>query len=140
MKWVTRFTIVAVFVLGAISGVIVGRVYERKSLVNMQRKAPETLTEQALKRIAREVKLTPDQERKLHGILDKVLPQLAALENDRRLKIIAVMEAVRLSTLVFLDASQQKKYEDLHRRMKERLAPNAASPEGPGGIFKDGVD
>lgn len=134
MKWVTRFTIVAVFVLGAISGVIVGRFIERESLLTMQRKGAASLTEQALKRISREVKLAPEQEKRLNEILTNVLPTLAAVEKERRLKIIAVMEAVRLSTLAFLDASQKDLYEKLHQRMKKRLTsePDAGAVLGGG--------
>ncbi|HEX2746546.1 MAG TPA: hypothetical protein VHM91_00995 [Verrucomicrobiales bacterium] len=125
MKWITRLTIVAVFVLGAVSGVMIGMKLEREKFLNLQRKSPSTLTERALDRISGEIKLAPGQRERLRSLLNEVQPLLAAVEKERRTKIIAVMETVRLGALVFLDAAQKDRYEKLHTRMKERLGSAA---------------
>jgi hypothetical protein len=125
MKWITRLTIIAVFVLGAVSGVMVGMKIEREKLLAMQRKSASSLTERALERISNEVKLAPDQQNRLREILKNVQPALAAIENERRTKIVATMEVVRTNAVAFLDGPQKKRYESLHERIKSRLAPIA---------------
>ena len=122
----TRLAIVAVFVLGAVAGATLGMRLERDRFLKMQRNGPATLTGQALKHISSEVKLQPEQYERLRGVLNGVQPALAAAENERRGKIIAVMESVRTSASAFLDAAQQKRYDQLHQRMKNRFTPEAS--------------
>lgn len=137
MKWMTRLTIVAVFVLGAVSGVMIGMRLEREKFLNLQRKSPSTLTERALDRITGEIKLAPGQRDRLRSLLNEVQPLLVAVEKERRTKIIAVMETVRLGALVFLDPAQKDRYEKLHARMKERLgsAAEAAAVTALSGLW-----
>src|SRR5688572_4826660 len=125
MKWMTRLAIVAVFVLGAVAGATLGMRLERDRFLKMQRNGPATLTEQALKHISGEVKLRPEQYERLRVVLNGVQPSLTAAENERRGKVIAVMDSVRTRAFAFLDAAQQKRYDQLHQRMKNRLTPEA---------------
>jgi hypothetical protein len=125
MKWITRLTIIAVFVLGGVSGVMVGMRLEREKLLTMERSSPSTLTERALEQISSEVKLDPGQKERLRGILKSVQPAIAAAENERRRKVIIVMETVRASALTLMDSSQKIRYDALHDRIKKRLAPLA---------------
>jgi Spy/CpxP family protein refolding chaperone len=123
MKWMTRLAIMAVFVLGAVTGVTLGMRLERDRFLKMQRNGPAALTEQALKQISSEVKLTPEQREQMRGVLTNAQPALAAAEEERRRKVIGIMESVRSNALAFLDAGQQKLYDVLHQRMKKRLSP-----------------
>ncbi|HWB04029.1 MAG TPA: hypothetical protein VG796_13460 [Verrucomicrobiales bacterium] len=135
MKWITRLTIVAVFVLGAVSGVMFGMRLEREKLLNMQRMGAASLTDRALEKISGEVKLTPQQKDRLREVLKGVQPAIAAAENERRNKVMAAMESVRTSAFGFLDATQQKRFESLHERMKNRLNPAAKEPATAAAIF-----
>ena len=123
MKWMTRLTIIAVFVLGAVAGATLGMKLERDRFLKMQRNGPASLTEQALRQISAEVKLQPGQQEKMLALLTNAQPALVAAENERRSKVIAIMESVRSSAVAFLDAGQQKLYDVLHLRMKNRLTP-----------------
>ena len=125
MKWLTRLTIAAVFVLGAVAGTVIGMKLERERFLRMQRSGPVTLTEQALKYVSSEVKLQPNQYQQLREVLTKVQPLLTAAENERRRQVLEIMESVRTSTLAFLDSGQQKAYNVLHDRMKGKLRPLA---------------
>src|SRR6188768_2263534 len=114
MKWMTRLTILAVFVLGVVAGAMLGMKHERDRFLKMQRNGPASLTDQALKHISEEVKLRPEQEDKMREVLTKARPALAAAEAERRRKVIVIMESVRDSAVAFLDAGQQKLYNVLH--------------------------
>jgi hypothetical protein len=135
MKWITRLTIVAVFVLGAVSGVLFGMRLEREKLLAMQRLGAVSLTDRALEKISGEVKLTPEQKDRLRNALKEVQPVLAAAEEERRTKVIVAMESVRTAVRGFLDAAQQQRYESLHGRMKARLSPSSKEPAATAAIF-----
>lgn len=123
MKWLTRLTVVAVFLLGAVAGTVFGVKVERERFLKMQRSGSTALTEQALKHISKEVKLKPEQQARLRSVLQSVQPYLTTAENERRAKILTIMESVRASVLAFLDAEQTPRYEQLHERLKKRLQP-----------------
>ena len=125
MKWMTRLTIIAVFVLGAVAGATLGMKLERDRFLKMQRNGPVSLTEQALRQISAEVKLEPRQYEQMREVLTEAQPALIAAENERRSKVLIIMESVRSSAVAFLDAGQQKLYDVLHLRMKNRLSPLA---------------
>ena len=123
MKWITRLAVAAVFMLGIVTGVTFGIRLERERFLRMQTNGPAALTEQALKHISSEVKLSPEQQEQMRGVLTNAQPALAAAEDERRRKVIGIMESVRSSAIAFLDAGQQKLYDVLHQRMKNRLSP-----------------
>ena len=129
MKWMTRLTIVAVFLLGVVAGSALGVKHERDRFLKMQRNGPASLVESALKHISSEVKLTPSQQDQMRDVLTKqAQPALKEVENERRRKIVAIMDTVRTSASEFLDAGQQKLYDVLHIRMEKRLTPDASEP------------
>ena len=123
MKWLTRFAILAVFLLGAVAGTALGMKLERERFLKMQRSGPVSLTEQALNAISSEVKLHTKQRDQLREVLAGVQPELTAVENQRRSRILAIMDTVRISALVFLDNDQQGRYDKLHERMKNTFRP-----------------
>ena len=123
MKWMTRLSIIAVFVLGAVAGATLGMKLERDRFLKMQRNGPVSLMDQALRQISAEVKLEPRQYEQMREVLTEAQPALIAAENERRSKVLIIMESVRSSAVAFLDAGQQKLYDVLHLRMKSRLTP-----------------
>ena len=128
MKWMTRLSIVAVFLLGIVAGAALGMKVERDRFLKMQRNGPASLVESALKHISSEVKLTPPQYEEMRVVLTRAQPALKEVENERRRKIIGIMESVRSSAYAFLDAGQQKLYDVLHMRMEKRLTPDSSEP------------
>ncbi len=128
MKWMTRLSIVAVFLLGIVAGAALGMKVERDRFLKMQRNGPASLVEHALKHISSEVKLTPPQYAEMRAVLNKAQPALKEVEDERRRKIVAIMDTVRTSASEFLDAGQQKLYDVLHIRMEKRLTPNSSEP------------
>jgi len=127
MKWLTRLSILAVFVLGAVTGTPLGMKIERDRLLKMQRQAPASLTENALRHIHIEVKLDPPQFDQMRSVLLKAQPALLAVEQERREKTIGIMESVRSSAFTFLTEDQKQRYNSLHERMKSKLAPAAGA-------------
>ena len=135
MKWMTRLTIVAVFLLGVVAGSALGMKHERDRFLKMQRNGPASLVESALKHISMEVKLTPQQRDEMRILLTKAQPALATAENERRRKVIGIMETVRSSAYAFLDAGQQKLYDLMHRRMEKKLTPDSSEPSMAAAMF-----
>jgi hypothetical protein len=135
MKWLTRLSILAVFVLGAVTGAPLGMKIERDRILKMQREAPASLTENALRHIRIEVKLDPPQVDQLRGVLENARPALLAVEQERQGKIIAIMENVRTSAFTFLSEDQKQRYNSLHERMKNRLAPAASAAAAAALVF-----
>ena len=135
MKWMTRLTIVAVFLLGAVAGTVLGIKHERDRFLKMQRNGPASLVESAIRHLSSELKLTPPQRDEMRTLLTKAHPALAAAENERRRKIIGIMETVRSSAYAFLDAGQQKLYDGMHSRMQRRLTPEAGEPSMAAALF-----
>ena len=135
MKWMTRLTIVAVFLLGVVAGSALGVKHERDRFLKMQRNGPASLVESALKHLSSELKLTPPQRGEMRSLLTKAQPALAAAENEHRRKIIGVMESVRSSAYAFLDAGQQKLFEVIHNRMEKRLTPDSSEPSLAAAVF-----
>ncbi len=135
MKWMTRLTIVAVFLLGVVAGSALGIKHERDRFLKMQRNGPASLVDSALKHLSGELKLTPPQRDEMRSLLTKAQPALAAAENEHRRRIIGVMESVRSSAYAFLDAGQQKLYDLIHRRMEKKLTPDSREPSMAAAMF-----
>ena len=135
MKWMTRLTIVAVFLLGVVAGSALGMKHERDRFLKMQRNGPASLAESALKHLSGELKLTPPQRDEMRSLLTKAQPALSSAENEHRRKIIGVMESVRSSAYAFLDAGQQKLFEVIHNRMEKRLTPDSSEPSLASAMF-----
>ncbi len=125
MKWLTRLSILAVFVLGAITGAPLGMKIERDRILKMQRNGPASLMENALKHISSEVKLDRPQYEQMRGVLEKAQPALIAAEQERREKTVGIMENVRSTAFTFLSEDQKQRYNSLHERIKSKLAPAA---------------
>lgn len=135
MKWITRLAIVAVFLLGIVAGTAVGMKVERDRFLKMQRNGPASLAESALNHLSNALKLTPPQKDEMRTVLKKAQPALTAAENERRRKVIGIMESVRSSAYAFLDAGQQKLYDILHIRMEKRLTPDSSESGTAAAVF-----
>ena len=127
MKWLTRLSILAVFILGAVTGAPLGMKIERDRFLKMQRNGPASLVESALKHINSEVKLDSPQYDQMRIVLQDAQPALVAAEQERRARTIGIMESVRSKALTFLSEDQKQRYTALHDRMKNKLAPAATA-------------
>jgi len=135
MKWLTWLTILAVFVLGAITGAPLGMKIERDRFQKMQNQGPATLMDKALHLIRVEVKLDSPQVEQLRGVLERAQPALAEAENERRRKTIGVMETVRSNVFAFLSEDQKKRYNTLHEGWRKKLGPAATAAAAAAAAF-----
>lgn len=125
MKWLTRLSILAVFILGAVVGAPIGMKLERERFQKMQRNGPAALIENALRRISDEVKLNSAQTDQMRVVLQEAEPALATAEQERREKIVGIMDNIRSKASSFLSDEQKQRYTAFHERVKSRLAPAA---------------
>jgi hypothetical protein len=135
MKWLTWLTILAVFVLGAVTGAPLGMKIERDRFLKMQNQGPATLMDKALNVIRVEVKLDSPQVEKLREVLERAQPMLAEVENERRRKTIGVMESVRSSVFAFLTEDQKQRYNSLHEGWRKNLGPAATAAAAAAAAF-----
>ena len=129
MKWLTRLSILAVFILGAVTGAPLGMKIERERFQKMQRNGPAALIDNALRRIDDEVKLDAQQNNQMRIVLEQAQPEIVNAEQKRREEIIGILDRVRTKAATFLSDEQKQRYTAFHERIKSKLAPavNAAA-------------
>jgi hypothetical protein len=127
MKWLTRLSILAVFILGAVVGTPLGMKIERDRFLQRQSSGPASMVDSALRHINSEVKLNPAQQDQMRKVLQEAQPELTAAEQERREKVLVIMEKVRSKASSFLSEEQKQRYMALHERMKNKVAPLAAA-------------
>lgn len=138
MKWLTRLSILAVFILGAVVGTPIGMKIERERFLKMQRNGPASLVENALRHINEEVKLNGRQTDQMRAVLQEAQPALVAVEKERQQKTIGIMETVRARASAFLTEDQKQRYTALHERLKKKLAPAATAAAAAAITFFNG--
>lgn len=127
MKWLTRLSILAVFILGAVVGTPLGMKIERERFLKMQRNGPGALIENALRRIDEEVKLHGPQNEQMRDLLEEAQPAIVKAEQERREKIVGILEQVRTKASSFLTEEQKDRYAAFHEKVKSKLAPAASA-------------
>lgn len=121
MKWLTRLVIAGVFLFGAVAGLPLGMKIERDRFLKLQKESTAALTGRAFERIAQEVSLSEGQREQLREVLERARPLIDAVENDRRQRVVQIMEDVRNNAVAFMDASQKVRYDVLHEKLKNRF-------------------
>lgn len=76
-----------------------------------------------MNKLSAELKINEGQKWQFRSIFDRALPEITAVENERRTKMWAIMENVRKSASGILDSFQRKTYEVNHYRIRELLTP-----------------
>lgn len=127
MKWLTRLSILAVFILGAVVGTPIGMKIERERLEKIQRSGAAALIDNALRRITDEVKLNAAQNDQMRTVLQEHEPEFVRVETVRRESIIGIFEKIRTKASTFLSEEQKQSYMVFHERIKSKLAPAAAA-------------
>jgi len=135
MKWLTRLSILAVFILGAVVGAPIGMKIERERFQKMERNGPAALIENALRRISDEVKLNAQQKDQMRTVLQNVEPEIVNAEQERQEKIIGILEKVRNKASSFLSEEQKQRYTAFHERIKSKLAPAASAAAAAAAAF-----
>jgi hypothetical protein len=123
MKWLTRLLIAAVFMIGLAGGTLFGIRLERERFLKLERKGTAGLLDGMMRRLGSELKTSDAQNEQFEAVFAKALPEIAAIENERRAKMLAVMENVKQSASSFLDDVQRQTYDVIHQRLKERFTP-----------------
>lgn len=135
MKWLTRSLITAVFLLGLAGGTLLGIRLERERILKLERSGSVSVLDGMMNRLTSQLKITDDQTEQFRRVFEKALPEITAVENERRSKMLAIMENVKVSASSFLDNVQQQTYDVIHQRLKERLTP--ALPSQLTGLFSN---
>ena len=135
MKWLTRSLIAAVFLLGLAGGTLLGIRLERGRILKLERSGSVSVLDGMMHRLTSELKITDAQSEQFRRVFEKALPEITAVENERRSKMLAIMENVKVSASSFLDNVQQQTYDVIHQRLKERLTP--ALPSQLTGLFSN---
>ena len=135
MKWLTRSLIAAVFLLGLAGGTLLGIRLERERILKLERSGSVSVLDGMMHRLTSQLKITDDQTEQFRRVFEKALPEITAVENERRSKMLAIMENVKVSASSFLDNVQQQTYDVIHQRLKERLTP--ALPSQLTGLFSN---
>jgi hypothetical protein len=81
-----------------------------------------------LKKFSSKLKLSPDQREKISQILDANRPKVDAIFTETRTKLETVRQDTGLEIKKILSADQQKKYDELDIKMKERMDRNFPPP------------
>ena len=135
MKWLTWLSIFAVFILGAVVGTPLGMKLERDRFLRMQRGSSSALMDNALRHIGDEVKLSPEQNARMRNVLEEAHPDLVTVEQERREKIVNILEKVRTKASSFLSDEQKQRYVAFHERIKNKLAPAATAAAATAAAF-----
>ncbi len=135
MKWLTRLSILAVFILGAVVGTPLGMKIERERFQKMQRNGPAALIDNALRRIDDEVKLDAAQNDQMRRALQEAEPEIVNVEKERREKIIGILDKVRTKASTFLTEEQKQRYTAFHERIKSKIAPAATAAAATAAAF-----
>lgn len=87
-----------------------------------------------LEMMQKELSLTPDQTTKVKAILDDERSQMMAARNDNsggREKMMEIRKASNEKIKALLDATQKAKYEEMEKRMRERMREGRQGGDGP---------
>lgn len=123
MKWLTRSIIAGVFMAGLAGGTLLGMRLERERFLKLERNGSVSLVDGMMNRLTSELKINEEQKRQFRGIFDRALPEITKIENERRAKMLAIMENVKESASSILDSVQRQTYDVIHERIKTRLTP-----------------
>jgi Spy/CpxP family protein refolding chaperone len=74
-----------------------------------------------LQRITEKLNLTPDQQAKVQPIIDQAKPQIAAIHQEARQKMKAVMDSTTSQIRPLLTAEQQKKLDDIQKAHQDMM-------------------
>jgi uncharacterized membrane protein len=114
-NWKVALVFTGVFLAGAVAGGF-GSLWLAKSVVQ-RRGAPEQFGAVFLQRLDERLKLSPEQRKRIAAIVGETSDELRRLRRDSG----KVMQAMDTRVAAELDATQRPVFEDLQRKMRERL-------------------
>lgn len=139
MRWMLYAGITTVFVLGGVAGALVGVMAERDRMQKMERGGPGLVGEIMGRRLEQDLKLNPNQARRVRQIYAAARPQVQQLDRERREKLRAIMESTHPQIMEILNPRQKERFLQLQQRLQQRLRLKEADfPEKPGPPFRRG--
>jgi Spy/CpxP family protein refolding chaperone len=128
-----KLLVFAVFLVGAVTGAVVEKVYETRSLADA---TPEKTAERATQAVQDYLDLTDEQRQQWQAILQEFRPETRRLFDENRqltaannLKLEEIRDQTRSKIKTILTDEQKKKYEE-HlervRRMRQQPRPRSA--------------
>lgn len=134
MRWMLYAGITTVFVLGGVAGGLVGVMAERDRVKKMERGGPSLVGEIMGRRLEQDLKLNPNQARRVRQIFAAARPQIQQLDRERREKLREIMESTHPQILEVLNPRQKERFLELQQRLQQRLRLRDPDlmPERPG--------
>jgi len=116
--------LLAVFVLGCVTGVAVDGVYRTKTSAFIRDARSHSDREALFEKMRSDLNLTDDQSKEMHQILDETTNEFHALRTELRPKYEELRQKTRSRMRALLTAEQQQKFDALTadidaRRKKE---------------------
>jgi hypothetical protein len=125
MKWFTFFSIIAVFLMGILTGAFFGVKMERDRLSALSRAPSEGITRSAAAAMSSELQLNVDQKEKLHSLLEAARPELEAAETARRERVSGVIANVEKELDPVLTPPQRQRGRSFLDRLRRRFFPES---------------
>ena len=125
MKWFTLFSIIAVFLMGILTGAFFGVKMERDRLAGLSRAPSDGITRSAAAAMSSELQLNLDQKEKLHSLLEAARPELEAAETARRERVSGVIANVEKQLDPVLTPPQRQRGRSFLERLRRRFFPES---------------
>ncbi|MES2709315.1 MAG: hypothetical protein V4726_22145 [Verrucomicrobiota bacterium] len=131
MRWMLYAGLATVFVLGGVAGGLLGVTAERDRMKKLERSAPGLAGELMGRRLETELKLDPEQARRVRQIYATARPQLQQLDRERRQKMRQIMDTTHPQILELLNPQQKERFQRLQKQLRQRLRlrdPDSTEP------------
>ena len=128
IPWKLYLGITAVFALGGVAGGLLGIHGERDRLRKFEHEGPGLLIDTLAKRLTHDLKLDPEQARRVREIFANTRPELMKMERERRRHIRELLKRTEPQLRQVFTGPQRERYEQLQQKMEKRLKLRSGEP------------
>lgn len=128
-----KLLVFAVFLVGAVTGAAVEKVYETRSHAEV---TPQKTAERATRELQDYLDLSDEQRQQWTAIFQESRPETRRLIEENRkltaannLKMEELRDQTRSKIRMILTDEQKKKYEEHNERMRRRMQPRPPRPD-----------
>ena len=119
--------IVLIFALGVLSGVLGNDMYYKNRIERFREAGPPARREMFMKRLARRLDLTQQQQEKVSEIFAEMREELFALRTKHQPELAEIRARSHARIKAVLNADQQEKFDEMIERLKQRRHDRGAS-------------
>jgi Spy/CpxP family protein refolding chaperone len=112
--------IVLIFALGVLTGILGTDMYYKCRIERFREAGPSARKELLVKKLTRRLDLTPQQQEKIAEIFVEMREDLSALRAKHRPELDAIRARSHARIKAILNADQQKKFDEMIERFKQR--------------------